>query len=153
MQDGIVSTVAGNGTSGFVNGVDSLAEFKSPRGIVEDALGNHLFICDNGNHVIRKIWLSVSTNISMVEEGKHVNIYPNPAHNKITIAFNSAITPSINDLTLSDLTGRLILKKSFPAAVVDNKVDIDVSGVTSGVYVVTVNNGEKEIAHGKIIIE
>lgn len=51
---GPVSTLAGNGTAGFVNAKGSAARFNSPRGICRDAGGN-VYVADDGNHVIRKI--------------------------------------------------------------------------------------------------
>ncbi|MDX1959015.1 MAG: Ig-like domain-containing protein [Leptospiraceae bacterium] len=46
--------VAGNGVSGFLNGIGNAARLNSPRGIAVDSLGN-LFIPDSGNHSIRMI--------------------------------------------------------------------------------------------------
>jgi sugar lactone lactonase YvrE len=51
---GLTSTVAGNGTLGYLDGNASSAQFYSPNGIVADAQGN-LYVSDFGNNVIRKI--------------------------------------------------------------------------------------------------
>jgi sugar lactone lactonase YvrE len=51
---GDVSTLAGNGTGGFINGDASMAEFSFPDGIAFDKLGN-LYVADLGNFCIRKI--------------------------------------------------------------------------------------------------
>ena len=51
---GLVSTLAGNGTSGWVNAKGSAARFNNPRGIAIDAAGN-LYVADTGNHMIRKV--------------------------------------------------------------------------------------------------
>ncbi|MBS1520705.1 MAG: hypothetical protein JST50_06905 [Bacteroidetes bacterium] len=51
---GVVSTLAGNGTAGYVNGAPGSAEFNSPTGVAADALGN-VYVADFGNHMIRKI--------------------------------------------------------------------------------------------------
>jgi NHL repeat len=50
----VVTTVAGDGKAGFVNGQDTLAEFNGPTGIAIDARRN-LYVGDNGNFAIRKI--------------------------------------------------------------------------------------------------
>jgi sugar lactone lactonase YvrE len=50
----ILSTLAGNGTTGFANGIASKAEFNSPVGAVADGSGN-VYVTDNFNNVIRKI--------------------------------------------------------------------------------------------------
>lgn len=51
---GDVSTFAGNGTVGFVNGPGASAQFSSPFGLAVDANGN-VYVADQNNHCIRKI--------------------------------------------------------------------------------------------------
>ena len=51
---GVVTTLAGNGTIGFVNGNVSVAKFSFPSGVVIDGQGN-MYVADRGNHSIRKI--------------------------------------------------------------------------------------------------
>jgi sugar lactone lactonase YvrE len=52
--DGTVSTIAGNGTAGYVDGPAAQAEFYAPQGLAVDAQGD-VFVADYGNNVIRKI--------------------------------------------------------------------------------------------------
>lgn len=54
---GVVGTIAGNGTSGYANGLGSAARFSSPAGIVSDG-ANTLYVTDTGNCAIRKLTLS-----------------------------------------------------------------------------------------------
>lgn len=49
-----VSTIAGTGTNGYVEGAGSIAQFNYPNGIAVDKAGNQ-YIGDWSNHVIRKI--------------------------------------------------------------------------------------------------
>ena len=53
---GLISTVAGNGTSGSSgdNGAATDAELSGPSGLILDGAGN-LFIADSGNNVIRRV--------------------------------------------------------------------------------------------------
>lgn len=51
---GVVSTFAGNGTSGSADGVGAAASFNSPYGVAVDANDN-VYVADFGNHKIRKI--------------------------------------------------------------------------------------------------
>ena len=51
---GSVTTLAGSfGASGSTDGTGSAARFKSPGGIT--AVGTTLYVCDSGNHTVRKI--------------------------------------------------------------------------------------------------
>jgi len=49
-----VSTIAGSGIAGTANGIGTNAQFKYPRGIAIDIVGSAIFICDSGNHAIRR---------------------------------------------------------------------------------------------------
>jgi len=51
---GSVSTLAGDGTPGFLDNTSGLfARFSSPRSLI--AVGSTLFVADTGNHVIRRV--------------------------------------------------------------------------------------------------
>lgn len=51
---GVVTTLAGNHTAGFVNGKGAAASFNNPIGLTIDISGN-LYVADFNNNVIRKI--------------------------------------------------------------------------------------------------
>jgi gliding motility-associated-like protein len=51
---GVVTTVAGNNSPGFANGIGTAAQFNNPVGLTVDALGN-IFVADVNNQVIRQI--------------------------------------------------------------------------------------------------
>lgn len=52
--DGMVSTIAGNGLQGSVNGPAASVKFNNPTGVTPDKLGN-LFVVDYGNNLVRKV--------------------------------------------------------------------------------------------------
>lgn len=53
-SDGIVTTFAGSGTAGALNGIGTAAQFKFPTSVAADLFGN-LFVADFSNNKIRKI--------------------------------------------------------------------------------------------------
>lgn len=54
ISQGVVSTLAGNGSAGLADGQGSAARFYQPRGLTLDGQGN-LIVTDSGNHAIRKV--------------------------------------------------------------------------------------------------
>ncbi len=51
---GVVTTIAGNGTAGYLDATGSAARFNRPAGLVLDG-NNNIFLCDAINNCIRKI--------------------------------------------------------------------------------------------------
>ncbi|HEY4287235.1 MAG TPA: IPT/TIG domain-containing protein [Puia sp.] len=50
----VITTYAGAGTSGYLDGAADIAQFKAPEGVAMDKLGN-IIVADRDNNVIRKI--------------------------------------------------------------------------------------------------
>jgi sugar lactone lactonase YvrE len=53
---GRVTTLAGSGSAGFIEGIGTVASFSSPQGVAVDGRGN-LFVADTDNHRIRRIYI------------------------------------------------------------------------------------------------
>lgn len=69
-----VSTLAGSGAPGLVDGVGSAASFSSPNGITTD--GTNLYLTDSGNSAIRKIVIASGVVSTLVEPSSNSFITP-----------------------------------------------------------------------------
>jgi NHL repeat len=65
LSSGVVSTVAGSGSSGSANGSGLTASFNSPAGVAVDPAGN-IYVADRVNHLIRQIE-GAAAGVSMVQ--------------------------------------------------------------------------------------
>ena len=128
---GIVSTIAGKGIAGYSGdgGLADSAELRTPETITVD-VHNNIFIADYGNNVIRKI-IPGTLNIENVRSNT-LNIFPSPTATELTIYASDRITA----LTISNLLGQTVYANKYNAV----QVQIDVSDLPPGVYIVRVNN-------------
>jgi alpha-tubulin suppressor-like RCC1 family protein/sugar lactone lactonase YvrE len=83
---GVVSTLAGSGVIGSVDGTGTAASFYNPVGVAVDATGN-VYVADIFNNKIRKITGSVATTSA-------VTVNPNPALTGQTVTLTATVTGS-----------------------------------------------------------
>lgn len=65
------------------------------------------------------------------------SIYPNPANNVLNLSVKNGLI--VNEVTMVDINGRIV--KSLTNAI-DSEIEINVSDLTSGVYMLNVNTDE-----------
>ena len=70
-----------------------------------------------------------------------VNIFPNPANNNLTIELNSDKNTSVS-VKVTDINGRVYLSENIPVNSGMNKSSMDISALSSGIYFVSIDNGE-----------
>jgi trimeric autotransporter adhesin len=134
--NGIISTVAGNGTEGFSgDGGDArLAKLNLPSAVGVDNVGN-LYIADEINYRVRKVnptYLSVTTPKVLLD---NVQVYPNPTQNTTTVSCaNLAGTGAA--LSVMDMTGREV----FHTPLLLNSQSVNMTGLPSGVYLFHITN-------------
>ena len=73
---GNVTTLAGNDTGGYRDGINSMAEFRLPVGVAADTSGN-IYVTDNGNEAVREI--SASSGMVSTFAGNTFTGYKNGA--------------------------------------------------------------------------
>lgn len=103
----------------------------------------------SGNYIFSK--QQVYTATTGIEETAGIStlgIYPNPANNLVNIVYLNNGNNSNTGVTISDLSGRVVMQQPFEATGGMNKEAIDVSALNSGIYVVTLGGKSS-----KLIIE
>ena len=144
-MSGMVINMAGNGTAGFVNGIDTLAEFNFPRGIIADNNGI-VYVVDYNNNRVRMI-APFNAGTNDLYHNNSINFYPNPASS--TIAIHQS-TPSTNQqLLITNILGEEIYHQPINNS---TQITIDISQWSNGVYFYQIRN-DKETLQGKFVVE
>ncbi|MEE4258284.1 MAG: T9SS type A sorting domain-containing protein [Bacteroidales bacterium] len=144
-----VSTFAGTGEAGFLDGVDSLAMFDFPRGSVMDVNLNRLYVVDYNNHAIRIIHLDAYVGEHEVFSSAYqVRVFPNPSSGKFMIGFSEAIDNY--SIQVINLLGKVVFEEN---KLVENYLEIDISCEDDGVYFIKIAKGEDLIAVKKMILD
>ena len=89
-------------------------------------------------------WAPLLTGIHPASETL-VTLYPNPASQELNLVQN--LTNTRSTLRLTDLTGRVVLKKPLYQMC----ETIDVSNLGNGVYILVISNGSEQFTH-KVIV-
>lgn len=78
------------------------------------------------------------------------NIYPNPTNGLVQLDF-IANASGITDIIVLDLIGRVQNKEQRMLTVGQNKINLDISALSKGVYIVQLNNGQNKITR-KVVL-
>ena len=135
---GIITTIAGNGVSGFTgDGGDAVnAQIYFPAGVAVDTC-NNLYISDNRNHRIRKISFNpdcIPTSVKDVSTNHDVfvKLYPNPTNSNVTVEGKG-----IRSVAVWNVVGQVMSEQVYKKT---DKVAVDISNLPPGVYMVRVND-------------
>ncbi len=145
---GMVSTIAGNGSYGFVDGAAASAEFNIPQGVTYDGHGA-LYIGDRTNNRIRKISVPECDKCTGIEElasKNKISIYPNPSAGSFQLLLSGNNEKASIEIynTLGELVNRQIATSS--------NCQINAADLANGVYTVLVSQKDK-ISTAKIIVQ
>lgn len=151
---GIISTIAGDGTNGYYGdgGPATAAEISAITGVAPNAAGNHVFIADETNNVIREL-TPIPTGISQYKiENGQLSIYPNPSSGKFTVQILNNKSHIINcKIEIYTIDGKQV-DSAF--TIHSLQFNINLSNQPNGVYFIKVIGEDgSSIGEGKIIVQ
>lgn len=80
-----------------------------------------------------------------------VNVYPNPAKNKIVVDYNTAFNGDVN-ISIVDLSGRTVYNQTVANQVAgNNKVELNVNNMNAGVYQVVISSNSSSVTKKLVI--
>lgn len=141
---GIITTVAGNGAVGNSGdgGLAIAAELQYDYGVAVDKSGN-FFIADAGNNKVREV-IGIPTGISYTLLNSSIEIYPNPASDKMYV---SGLQQN-SLLKLYTITSQLVWSENS----INNSwiTEIPLSNLPNGIYFLNVQSSDGSIVTKKI---
>jgi hypothetical protein len=96
-----------------------------------------------------EIQTSLATDSDLIVQ-KSIHVYPNPFDNKLFIDFSRIENSDRINVFVTDIFGKTIYKKDGTASSVSPEI-IELSGVKSGIYLLKVTDGKKELFVQKMI--
>jgi len=115
---GVVATVAGAATPGYVDGIGGNALFFRPSGLVFDPVTSSLFVADANNHALRKIDLSSNT-VSKFAGGGVPNLYADGIGTSAMLNLPMDVTTDgFGNLYVADMQNNLVRRVSSTTAAV-----------------------------------
>lgn len=150
-QDGSGAVVCGSPTNGTYNPNQTLAAFngKPTQGTWTLSIQD-FFAQDTGNLLTWGVNFGCTLSQTSFNAVSDFSIYPNPSKGTFTIAC-SAAQPGTVKISVHDLRGRHIFENSFLNTGVFNQ-EIDLNNTESGIYLVTVMQGDLK-AVKRVVIE
>ncbi len=149
---GIISTVAGNGISGYSGdgGPATASEFNYDFAIAADAKGD-FWVGDVFNNRVREVTSSFITEITNETAANNsITLYPNPNGGQFTIAFSNPNFSGSQTIEIYNILGEKVLK----TIITSSNTELDLSTQSKGIYMYKVlSESGQPIGTGKFIIE
>ena len=124
----VVTTLAGTGSSGSVNGTGTSASFYNPQGITTD--GTNLYVAERVNHLIRKIVISTGAVTTVAGTGSSGSA--NGTGTSASFNGPSGITTDGTNLYVADYDNHLIRKIVISTGAVTTVAGTGSSGSANG---------------------
>jgi Secretion system C-terminal sorting domain/NHL repeat len=144
---GVVTTIAGSGVSGYVDGPVMSASFNLPQDICFDPTGN-LYVGDDNNHVIRVLLSDV--NPKGIQENRTVElltVYPNPAQDELTVTIPTDFKAKA--ISVLDENGRLCMRLTINNPT--EKLTLSTNRLASGKYFILLEGKDETKATGSFL--
>ncbi|MEY3342619.1 MAG: hypothetical protein RL090_303 [Bacteroidota bacterium] len=93
----------------------------------------------------------IGSGISESGFGKDISLFPTPASESLSINFGKAPKRDVK-VSFHDVVGKVLLENKFDALPSDHIQTFDVSGLSKGVYTVSISSGE-HVTFRKVIIQ
>lgn len=74
-----------------------------------------------------------------------VNVFPNPTNDNVDVTFDASEEGTVQ-ITVVDMTGRVVFNTMMPVISGFNKTSVEMSNFAPGFYTIVLNNGEKNIS-------
>ncbi|AQT60288.1 hypothetical protein B0D95_09415 [Cellvibrio sp. PSBB023] len=126
---GVVTTLAGSGANGSVDGTGSAASFYSPQGITTD--GTHLYVTDTNNYKIRKVEIATGVVTTLAGSGSFGSVDGTGA--AASFANPQGITTDGTHLYVADTGSNTIRKIEIATGVVTSLAGRGSIGSADGV--------------------
>jgi hypothetical protein len=95
----------------------------------------------NGNYIFTKELVS-ATGIAGVDQPVFMELYPNPATDNATLSFSTKTTDAVL-ITVTDLTGKICYQNQLQGNAGLQQSTLQTSGWPAGMYIVTLQAGDK----------
>ncbi len=128
ISTGVVTTLAGTGSTGSSNGTGTAASFNLPDGITTD--GTNLYVGDTSNHLIRQIVISTGVVTTLAGTGSSGSA--NGTGTSASFNYPHGITTDGTNLYVVDALNHLIRKIVISTGVVTTLAGTGSSGSSNG---------------------
>ena len=128
IASGVVTTLAGSGTVGAVDGIGTAASFHDPRGITTD--GSSLYVSDTSNHKIRQIVITTGVVTTLAGSGKAGAV--DGTGTSASFNMPSGITTDGSNLYVADISNNKIRKIVIASGVVTTLAGSGAEGAVDG---------------------
>jgi hypothetical protein len=141
-----VTLVSGQGTSTIVVNFNATAANRSLKVVANNSCG-----ASSAKTLVVAVAACPSVREGSLSALSNVEVYPNPSKGLLSVNFNS-ISVDNYMLTVSDLSGRVLRMIPVSAVEGENKVNLELTDVSTGVYILTLK-GNSDVSQTRIVIE